>query len=80
MTKDQKRSRNETHYTPRELASAIAIEELISVLRDPDSHWLEDSSPHYRRKTLDQIEKLITLLADGAHLDILLPERKYSHD
>lgn len=78
MSKDKK-DRNETHYTPRELAAAIATEALLHVLRD-DTEWLEDASHHYRRKALDAIERLISVIADRAHLDYTLPERKYSDE
>lgn len=81
MSKPEKRNdRFETHYTPRELAAAICVDALIIVLRNPDDHWLEDASPNYRRRALDQIEKLCISLSDKAHFDFVLPERKYSDE
>lgn len=76
MSKDKTPQRRECHYTPKELAAAICVEALLAVLRD-DEYWLGDASANYRRRALDQIEKLATLLGDKYNFDFILPERNY---
>jgi hypothetical protein len=76
MSKDKNPQRLEYHYTAKELAAAICVEALIAVLRD-DEYWLGDASANYRRRALDQIEKLAMLLGDKYNFDFMLPERNY---